>query len=163
MKEAFMCWQKLVGVMPRNPLQQSQLCRQRPHLTSDERPERLNQPSTGCCQTSEQKARAQPNRQLFKRSTYAGVTDTGPVPGETFEQKVARLKAVSVAAKQRAEEGGATTPAPPAPHPSLQNRARIIARTKSLRRRSHKRIQRVRARQQLQPAAHKTTGNATVH
>jgi hypothetical protein len=61
---------------------------------------------------SEQKAGAQPNRQLFKRSTYAGVTDTGPVPGETFEQKVARLKAVSVAAKQRAEEGGATTPAP---------------------------------------------------
>ena len=52
------------------------------------------------------KAGAQPNRQLFKRSTYAGVTDTGPVPGETFEQKVARLKAVSAAAKQRAEEGG---------------------------------------------------------
>jgi translation initiation factor IF-2 len=63
---------------------------------------------------SEQKAGAQPNRQLFKRSTYAGVTDTGPVPGETFEQKVARLKAVSLAAKQRAEEGGATT-APAAP------------------------------------------------
>ena len=48
-----------------------------------------------------------PNRQLFKRSTYVGVKDTGPVPGETFEQKVARLKAVSVAAKQRSEEGGA--------------------------------------------------------
>lgn len=47
-----------------------------------------------------------PNRQLFKRSTYAGVKDTGPVAGESFEQKVARLKAVSVAAKQRAEEGG---------------------------------------------------------
>jgi hypothetical protein len=47
-----------------------------------------------------------PNRQLFKRSTYAGVKDTGPVPGETFEQKVARLKAVAAAAKQRAEEGG---------------------------------------------------------
>ena len=47
-----------------------------------------------------------PNRQLFRRSTYAGVTDTGPVPGETFEQKVARLKAVSAGAKQRAEEGG---------------------------------------------------------
>ncbi|HEX2270680.1 MAG TPA: hypothetical protein VHH35_14135 [Pyrinomonadaceae bacterium] len=47
-----------------------------------------------------------PNRQLFKRSTYVGVTDTGPVPGETFEQKVARLKALSAAAKQRAEEGG---------------------------------------------------------
>ncbi|HEU4435228.1 MAG TPA: hypothetical protein VFR51_17710, partial [Pyrinomonadaceae bacterium] len=52
-----------------------------------------------------------PNRQLFKRSTYAGVTDTGPVPGETFEQKVARLKAVSAGAKQRAEEGGGSEPA----------------------------------------------------
>ena len=64
-------------------------------------------------------AGANPNRALFKRSTYVGVADTGPVPGETFEQKVARLKAVSVAAKQRAEEGGgpepvlqAETPAP---------------------------------------------------
>jgi len=72
-------------------------------------------PAPAAAKPSEQKAGAQPNRQLFKRSTYAGVTDTGPVPGETFEQKVARLKAVSVAAKQRAEEGGATTPAPPAP------------------------------------------------
>jgi hypothetical protein len=54
----------------------------------------------------EHKAGAQPNRQLFKRSTYAGVKDTGPVAGETFEQKVARLKALSAAAKQRAEEGG---------------------------------------------------------
>src|SRR5215217_9280647 len=54
----------------------------------------------------EHKVGAQPNRQLFKRTTYAGVKDTGPVAGETFEQKVARLKAVSVAAKQRAEEGG---------------------------------------------------------
>ena len=53
-----------------------------------------------------QKAGAEPNRQLFRRSTYAGVADTGPVAGETFEQKVARLKAVSAAAKQRAEEGG---------------------------------------------------------
>lgn len=55
---------------------------------------------------AEHKAGAQPNRQLFKRSTYAGVKDTGPVAGETFEQKVARLKEVSAAAKQRAEEGG---------------------------------------------------------
>src|SRR6185437_4287927 len=47
-----------------------------------------------------------PNRQLFKRSTYAGVKDTVPEPGETFEQKVARLKALSAGAKQRAEEGG---------------------------------------------------------
>ena len=59
---------------------------------------------------AEHKAGAQPNRQLFKRSTYVGVKDTGPVPGETFEQKVARLKAVSAAAKQRAEEGGEPSP-----------------------------------------------------
>src|SRR6185503_4770825 len=52
------------------------------------------------------KAGAEPNRQLFKRSTYAGVKDTGPVPGESFADKVARLKAVSAGAKQRAEEGG---------------------------------------------------------
>jgi hypothetical protein len=64
----------------------------------------------------EHKVGAQPNRQLFRRSTYAGVKDTGPVPGETFEQKVARLKAVSAGAKQRAEEGGVSEPAPaPAP------------------------------------------------
>jgi hypothetical protein len=54
----------------------------------------------------EHKAGAEPNRQLFNRSTYVGVKDTGPVAGETFEQKVARLKAVSAAAKQRAEESG---------------------------------------------------------
>jgi len=59
----------------------------------------------------EHKVGAQPNRQLFRRSTYAGVKDTGPVPGETFEQKVARLKAVSAGAKQRAEEGGVSEPA----------------------------------------------------
>jgi hypothetical protein len=51
-------------------------------------------------------AKADPDRKLMKRSTYAGVVDTGPVAGETFEQKVARLKAVAVAAKQRADEGG---------------------------------------------------------
>ena len=57
-----------------------------------------------------------PNRELFKRSTYAGVTDTGPVAGESFEQKVARLKALSAGAKQRAEEGGgpSESAAPPA-------------------------------------------------
>jgi len=52
------------------------------------------------------KAGAEPDRKLNRRSTYAGVVDTGPVAGETFEQKVARLKAVAAAAKQRAEEGG---------------------------------------------------------
>ncbi|HYU99036.1 MAG TPA: hypothetical protein VE977_09430, partial [Pyrinomonadaceae bacterium] len=55
------------------------------------------------------KVGAEPDRKLNKRSTYAGVVDTGPVAGETFEQKVARLKAVSAAAKQRADEGGEQT------------------------------------------------------
>src|SRR5258705_1450809 len=59
------------------------------------------------------KVGAQPDRTLNKRTTYAGVVDTGPGPGETFEQKDARLKAVSAAAKQRADEGGEST-APPA-------------------------------------------------
>jgi hypothetical protein len=58
---------------------------------------------------AEHKAGAEPNRQLFKRSTYSGVADTGPVAGETFEQKVARLKALSAGAKRRAEEGGEPT------------------------------------------------------
>jgi hypothetical protein len=52
------------------------------------------------------KAGAEPDRKLMKRSAYSGVVDTGPVAGETFEQKVARLKAVAAGAKQRAEEGG---------------------------------------------------------
>jgi hypothetical protein len=45
------------------------------------------------------------DRTLFKRSTYCGVVDTGPVPGETFQQKVARLAKLSAAAKQRSEGG----------------------------------------------------------
>jgi hypothetical protein len=52
------------------------------------------------------KAAAQPNRQLNRRSTYAGVVDTGPVAGETLEQKIERLKKVVAGAKQRAEDGG---------------------------------------------------------
>lgn len=60
-----------------------------------------------------ERGEAQPNRELMRRTTYAGVADTGPVAGETFEQKVARLKAVSAAAKQRAEEsGGEVAPSP---------------------------------------------------
>ena len=69
---------------------------------------------------AEHKAGAQPNRQLFKRSTYAGVTDTGPVSGETFEQKVARLKALAAAAKQRAEEGGGPTAPPAVPSTAVE-------------------------------------------
>ena len=52
------------------------------------------------------KVAAEPNRSLNRRSTYAGVVDTGPMPGETKEQKVERLKKVVAGAKQRAEEGG---------------------------------------------------------
>src|SRR5215831_15255367 len=57
------------------------------------------------------KAAAAPNRELNRRSTYAGVVDTGPVAGETKEQKIARLQQVVVGAKQRAEEGGGPEPA----------------------------------------------------
>jgi len=59
--------------------------------------------------TKQHKVGAAPNRQLFKRSTYVGVADTGPVAGETFQQKVERLRKVSAAAKQRQEEGGGPT------------------------------------------------------
>ena len=52
------------------------------------------------------KPAAQPNRELNQRSTYAGVVDTGPVAGETREQKIERLQKVVAGAKQRAEEGG---------------------------------------------------------
>ncbi|MDQ5844776.1 MAG: hypothetical protein M3539_05715 [Acidobacteriota bacterium] len=69
------------------------------------------------------KAGAEPNRQLNKRYTYAGVADSGPVPGETFEQKVARLKAVAAAAKQRAEEGGGEV----APSESVAASAPVVA------------------------------------
>jgi hypothetical protein len=53
--------------------------------------------------TASHSAASGPDRTLFKRSTYAGVTDTGPVPGETHEEKIARLTAVVAGAKQRAE------------------------------------------------------------
>jgi hypothetical protein len=105
---------------------------------------------------AEHKAGAQPNRQLFKRSTYAGLTDTGPVPGETFEQKVARLRALSAAAKQRAEEGGEpTAPVAAAPPP-----AAAVAPTTS----AEPAEQETTATPQPPPAAaapeHKATGNA---
>jgi hypothetical protein len=99
-----------------------------------------------------------PNRQLFRRSTYVGVKDTGPVAGETFEQKVARLKAVSVAAKQRSEEGGSevehaapaapvseTTATATATEPVVQSPAEIAAPTPAAASSS---------------PAHKPTGNA---
>jgi hypothetical protein len=60
------------------------------------------------------KPAAEPNRTLFKRSTYAGVVDTGPVPGETKEQKIERLQKVVAGAKQRSDEGGGAEHAPAA-------------------------------------------------
>jgi len=36
------------------------------------------------------------------------VVDTGPIVGETREQKIERLTKLAAAAKQKAEEGGAT-------------------------------------------------------
>jgi hypothetical protein len=70
------------------------------------------------------KGEAKPDRTLMKRYTYSGVVDTGPVPGETFAQKVERLKAVSAGAKRRADEGGgdheaAAPSAPAAPAPAV--------------------------------------------
>ena len=55
--------------------------------------------------SAEHKPTGQADRTLMIRSTYCGVLDTGPVPGETFEQKVERLRAVAAAAKQRADGG----------------------------------------------------------
>ena len=61
------------------------------------------------------KGEAQPDRTLMKRYTYSGVVDTGPVAGESFAQKVERLRAVAAGAKRRADEGGAPEHVPAAP------------------------------------------------
>ncbi len=47
----------------------------------------------------------EPNRSLMRRGTYAGVSDTGPVAGETYEQKIDRLAKLVEAVKQRTMEG----------------------------------------------------------
>ena len=60
------------------------------------------------------KPATEPDRTLFKRSTYAGVVDTGPIPGETKEQKIERLQKVVAGAKQRSDEGGGAEHAPAA-------------------------------------------------
>jgi hypothetical protein len=48
-----------------------------------------------------------PDRTLNTRSTYAGFKDTGPVAGESKEQKIARLAQLAEAVKKLREEGGA--------------------------------------------------------
>jgi hypothetical protein len=58
------------------------------------------------------KPAAQPDRQMNRRTEYAGVVDTGPIPGETKEQKIERLQKLVAGAKQRSDEGGAESTAP---------------------------------------------------
>ena len=74
--------------------------------TAAKTPTAAPKPAAAAPKPAAPKAGAEPNRQLFKRSTYVGVKDTGPVAGESFAEKVARLRAVAAAAKQRADEGG---------------------------------------------------------
>lgn len=103
--------------------------------------------------TAAPKTGAEPNRQLFKRSTYAGVKDTGPVAGESFTEKVARLKSVSAGAKQRAEEGGGghatidevSEPAPEPASVAASESATVAAETQAA---------------PPTPTAHKPTGQA---
>jgi len=52
-----------------------------------------------------------PDRTLNTRSTYAGFKDTGPVAGESKEQKIARLTQLAEAVKKLREEGGTPEPA----------------------------------------------------
>jgi len=60
------------------------------------------------------KPTGEPNRSLNTRSTYAGFKDTGPVAGESKEQKIARLTQLAEAVKKQREEGGGPEPAPAA-------------------------------------------------
>src|SRR6266446_6347210 len=63
-------------------------------------------PATAPTPTTSHTSNGEVDRTLMKRSTYAGVVDTGPIPGETHEKKIERLTKVAAAAKQKAEEGG---------------------------------------------------------
>ena len=106
------------------------------------------------------KAGAEPDRKLFRRSTYMGVADTGPLPGETFEQKVARLKAVSVAAKRRAEEGGDdVAPSAAATAPAVQTTEPATAVTAEPSE-SAPSVAPAQAPAASSSTAHKPTGNA---
>ena len=66
-----------------------------------ESPADLAPDSVTPAQTAAHAPAGEPNRSLNRRATYAGVADTGPVPGETHEQKIARLTALVEAVKQR--------------------------------------------------------------
>jgi hypothetical protein len=63
-------------------------------------------PATTPTATSSHASSGEPNRTLFRRSSYAGFVDTGPIPGETHEQKIERLTQLAAAAKRKSEEGG---------------------------------------------------------
>jgi hypothetical protein len=60
-------------------------------------------PATQPTSTASHAPTGDPDRSLMTRGSYAGVVDTGPVPGETREQKIARLAAIVEAVKQQKE------------------------------------------------------------
>jgi hypothetical protein len=102
-----------------------------------------------------------PNRQLFKRSTYVGVQDTGPVAGETFEQKVARLKALAAAAKQRQDEGGGEVVSHAAPAAELSTTAApASASTSAAVAEQVAQSAEIQAASPAPASTHKPTGNA---
>ncbi|HKO35365.1 MAG TPA: hypothetical protein VJV21_02720 [Pyrinomonadaceae bacterium] len=60
-------------------------------------------PATQPTATASHAPAGDPDRSLMTRGSYAGVVDTGPVPGETREQKIERLAAIVEAVKQQKE------------------------------------------------------------
>jgi hypothetical protein len=62
-------------------------------------------PATTPTPTTAHASGGEPDRTLFRRSTYAGVVDTGPVPGETHAQKIERLTKLAEGAKAKSEAG----------------------------------------------------------
>src|SRR5690349_15790741 len=101
-----------------------------------------------------------PNRQLFKRSNYVGVQDTGPVAGESFEQKVARLKALSAAAKQRQDEGGGEVVSHAAPETPTASTPAVSASTSADVAEQVAQSAKIQAPSPAAASTHKPTGNA---
>jgi hypothetical protein len=62
-------------------------------------------PATQPTSTASHAPTGDPDRSLMTRGSYGGVVDTGPVPGETREQKIERLAAIVEAVKQQKEGG----------------------------------------------------------